>query len=50
VKKYEEKKIREKKRGKTGKQFSNIIRKWVGERIRNARSLGGGYVRGKYFK
>lgn len=50
VKKYEEKKTREKKRGRTGKQFSNIIRKWVGERIRGAQAQGGGYVRGKYFK
>ena len=50
VKIYEEKKAREKKRGNTGKKYSNIIRKWVGEKIRAAQAKGGGYVRGKYFK
>lgn len=50
VKIYNEKKDREKKRGHKGKKYSNIIRKWVGERIRAAQAKGGGYVRGKYFK
>lgn len=50
VKIYEEKKAREKKRGNKGKKYSNIIRKWVGERIKAAQAKGGGYVRGKYFK
>ena len=50
VKIYNEKRDREKKRGRSGKQFKNIIRKWLGERIRGAQAKGGGYVAGKYYK